>query len=328
MKQYVILSAMLLAVPLVGCGGNNTSALIVTTEQKEEGTVTGSGSYAWGSDVTIKATANTDYEFEGWYVDGEKVASIAEYTLQMPQKNVTYLARFVAKSYLLEIASADSAEGSVWGDFGLYPWGTRVTIVATPRPGYSFQGWYFNDEIIGEATSTYFFDMPKENIKLVAKFSETVKHNLNVTILPEAGAGTVTGQGVYEAGQRVTLKATVDSKYEFKGWYLNKELVSSELSIQVIMGDSDIVYEASYVHKKYTIVFQYPEHEVKSVTINAEQPLTWGKQYRLTVVPETGYRLLYVWLNDELIEHDFRGANFVMPAQNSKIRLFLEGRPS
>lgn len=332
MKQYLILSTMLLTVPLVGCGANNTSTLIVTTEQNEEGTVTGSGSYAWNSDVTIKATPNTNYVFDGWYVDGEKVASTAEYTFKMPQKNVAYLARFIAESYLLEISSEDTSKGTVWGDFGLYPWGTRVTVVATPGPGYNFEGWYVDDERIIEGTSTYFFDMPQTDIKLVAKFTQTVIHSLNIKILPEQDAGTVSGQGVYELGQKVVLNATVDSKYSFQGWYLDKVLVSDELSYEVTMGDKDVVYEACYVRKKYGLTIKYDASKVEKVTISAQPPITWGQKIRVDIKPREDYGYVVI-ISARLNGHSIHtsmystSVEFYMPAQDSELQLNI-GRPS
>ncbi len=44
------------------------------------GTVTGSGEYENGKRVTITATANDGYEFDGWYSNGNKISDKAKYT--------------------------------------------------------------------------------------------------------------------------------------------------------------------------------------------------------------------------------------------------------
>ncbi len=50
-----------------------TRKVIVQADPAEGGTVTGSGTYAIGDTVTFTATANSGYEFEGWYNLGNKL---------------------------------------------------------------------------------------------------------------------------------------------------------------------------------------------------------------------------------------------------------------
>lgn len=47
---------------------------------KGGGTVEGAGTYEDGSNVTIVATPDGDYEFEGWYSNGQKISSSTVYS--------------------------------------------------------------------------------------------------------------------------------------------------------------------------------------------------------------------------------------------------------
>ena len=59
------------------------------------GKVTGSGYCAAGKKVTLKATANKGYVFNGWYEGDALVSRLASYVLTMPSEDVAYEARFV-----------------------------------------------------------------------------------------------------------------------------------------------------------------------------------------------------------------------------------------
>ncbi len=64
------------------------------------GTVTGTGSYSEGSQVTLVATPSQYYVFAGWYDgDGELVSGDASYTFQI-EENVSYRAVFVPKNMI------------------------------------------------------------------------------------------------------------------------------------------------------------------------------------------------------------------------------------
>lgn len=61
--------------------------------------------------------------------------------------------------------------GSVTGS-GKYEEGDNVTLTATPRDGYDFDGWYMNDEL-QSTDSTYSFTVGSKDMTISAKFVET-----------------------------------------------------------------------------------------------------------------------------------------------------------
>ena len=73
---------------------SNVVTITATKNPTEGGTVTGGGEVTKGSQVTLVATPATDYEFDGWYKNGTKVATAASYTFAA-NVSASYEAKFV-----------------------------------------------------------------------------------------------------------------------------------------------------------------------------------------------------------------------------------------
>ena len=75
----------------------NSYNVTVTSSDENKGTVSGSGTYEYNSEVTVAATPNNGYVFNGWYSDSQlknKVSSDAAYTFSMPDSNLSLYAKF------------------------------------------------------------------------------------------------------------------------------------------------------------------------------------------------------------------------------------------
>ena len=120
----------------------------------------------------------------------------------------------------------NQAQGSVSGG-GRKVVGTSVTVVATPKEGYRFAGWYENNALVSNKASYNFTASVARN--LVARFTEfqgvTITANANVT----SDFATVSGGGDYEVGDTVTLKSEKvgSAALTFQGWFNGNQLVSS-----------------------------------------------------------------------------------------------------
>lgn len=78
---------------------NQKYALTVASEDTNKGTVTGSGTFAYGSTVTIKATPKAGYQFTGWTKTAGTIgnASAATTTFTIPASAATVTAHFEPK---------------------------------------------------------------------------------------------------------------------------------------------------------------------------------------------------------------------------------------
>ena len=107
----------------------------LTASAGEGGSVSGGGTFASGTQVSLTATPNSGYSFSGW--SNGSTANPLNVTLN---SNTTITANFevLINSYTLTVLSSEG--GSVTGG-GEYEEGTEVTISATPEEGYEFTGW-------------------------------------------------------------------------------------------------------------------------------------------------------------------------------------------
>ncbi|MCR4897718.1 MAG: DUF6273 domain-containing protein [Acholeplasmatales bacterium] len=75
-----------------------------TSNDTTVGTVTGSGSYKYGAQVTIAATEpKLGYVFTGWYDGTTKVSAENKYTFNMPSNNLSLEARYQKKKYKITL---------------------------------------------------------------------------------------------------------------------------------------------------------------------------------------------------------------------------------
>ena len=149
-------------------------ALITVTVVSENGTVEGAGSYLEGAAVTLKATANSGYKFDGWFVGEEKVSSGAEYTFT-PDADVELIAKFSKKSG--GVGGGGTATRMVYfvvdettTNKVLVDKGNKVAKPEDPtREGFKFEGWFTNSDY----TEAYDFDAAVEtSFNLYAKWTK------------------------------------------------------------------------------------------------------------------------------------------------------------
>lgn len=167
-------------------------------------TVTGSGTYDYGTLVQITATPDEHYHFTAWN-DGNMNAT----RTVMVADNATYTAASAINQYTITVSAGEhgSASGS-----GTYDYGTSVQITATPDTGYEFTQW--NDgntsnprtiTVTGNATYTAAFE---EEVVNVIRYTSTnqatgdwVTNNTNTT---RNTYNSQTGEGVLYLNNGVT----------------------------------------------------------------------------------------------------------------------------
>ncbi|TAH52142.1 MAG: hypothetical protein EYC68_07535 [Chloroflexota bacterium] len=150
------------------------------------GTVTASPSpncnngtqYTSGTEVTLTATANTDYSFSNW--SGDASGSVNQTTVTMNgNKNVT--ANFTPSCYLLNVVILPGGSGEVSAspapncptDPSLYKAGTQVTLTAIASPTSDFTAWFGN--VVSTANPIAFLMSSDKHISanFVPRFNKT-----------------------------------------------------------------------------------------------------------------------------------------------------------
>ncbi len=149
-----------------------------------------------GTSVTLTATANSGYDFVGWYSDSSystQKSTSASYTVTAPAKDttVTYYAKFqiqtfAVKAYAYTDGSNSSTGGTVKvtnGSTGATSsatvnYNTSVTYTATVNSGYDFEGWYTaatGGTLVSSSASYTKTITSSTNITLYARFTTSAQ---------------------------------------------------------------------------------------------------------------------------------------------------------
>jgi predicted ribosomally synthesized peptide with SipW-like signal peptide/uncharacterized repeat protein (TIGR02543 family) len=153
---------------------------------EEGGTVSGSGTYEKGTEITLSATANEGYNFVNWTRNGTEVSTNASFDITVTG-NADYTANFEPiPKYKVTVSTSNggpyypggwyaSGTAIIQGDgiSGTFEEGTQVTITATPGLWSEFAGWYKGSyapgNLVDGAGATYTFTVTEE-VTYVARF--------------------------------------------------------------------------------------------------------------------------------------------------------------
>jgi hypothetical protein len=178
-------------------------------------------SYKTGENAKAKAFPETGWSFENWTENGTVVSTSSTYDFIITG-NRELVAHFAWDSGVtVTTTSSTKIGGTTTGD-GPYADGDDVTVSALPGEGYAFVKWTENDTEVS-ADPNYLFTAA-ENRSLVANFTPYLNIVANAS---PAGAGFVTGGGLFIAGDIANVTANATPGYIFQGWTENSTSVST-----------------------------------------------------------------------------------------------------
>lgn len=193
----------------------------VSANPVDGGSVSGGGTYSYNANVTVVASANTGWDFTGWYENGTMVSGNAAYSFNALE-NRNLEAQFIQQVQIYSIlVVANPADGGIVTGGGSATAGSLVTVTATPNDGWAFSNWSVNGQAVSYNQS-YTFTV-NENITLTANFIQVFA--VTAAVSPE-NAGYITGEGSYTYGSMATLTAHENAGYRFTNWTLNGNVVS------------------------------------------------------------------------------------------------------
>lgn len=240
--------------------GQPPMKLEVTVTPSEAGSVSGTGRYAEGTYVNLRAYVNTGFRFVNWTnANGDELSTSTSFTYVKGASHEKLYANYefdptspsepVEPSsimyYQLQLITTEG--GSVSGG-GLYVANKNITLRANPDSQFDFVGWY--DVATGEELSTsksFAYTTTAKHRVLEARFTfnpnnptEPTEPVLRRTVTATAteGGSINFGSQYLLIGSSVTLVATANSGYDFVGWYLNGELYTILKSFSYTVTDS------------------------------------------------------------------------------------------
>lgn len=211
------------------------------------GTTAGDGTYPQGDTVEVTATPAAGFEFTHWLENGEIVSTEAVYRF-VSNDNRLLLADFQVHYFQIQVEAQPAISAKVSGS-GAYSAHDTVTLSATPANGYAFIGWTYEGETLSNEP-TYRF-IPERDMLITAQ-TEKLTASISAVASPAEG-GTITGDGEYRVGERVTLTAVPNDGYDFLQWVdENQNVISLDnKSISFTAGD-DVRYTAVFGQKVFS----------------------------------------------------------------------------
>jgi hypothetical protein len=171
----------------------------------------GSRIYTMPVSIQLVATPSVGYRFGFWTQSGGSINDTMAMSAQMNATSESlsadgstfYATANFIKTFTLEIGTATGGTASATPAAATYDIGSAVAIVATPAAGYRFDHW------AGDTAGLASITLAETTVTMNGDYTLTpvfVKvWHLNVS---SNGNGSVTGAGIYDQGQRVTVTAT------------------------------------------------------------------------------------------------------------------------
>lgn len=277
--------------------------------------LSGAGKYTAGSAITISQTAQADYQFEYWTLNGVEWATTASFQYTVGDSAAHFVAHYTSttpqtpeEQQVGIIVSADPAEGGTVSGTGVYTSGSYATISATANSnyGWSFDYWNKDGAYYGSA-ATFSYQVGTEPAEFVAHFSYTefdpmtptepiAKYRVYTSAMP-SGAATTSGDGAYNLGSTVNIKATTQSGWQFVHWTLNGHVYSNALSFNYTVGDS-VAYFVAVYERLYAVSVQ-TNPSTGAGTVNGAGSYLAGTVISVSVTQQVPYVFDYWMLNGE-----------------------------
>ena len=244
----------------------DTFAISAVANNAEMGIVAGSGSYIYGSEQDIEATANYGYVFKNWK-DGE---TAAQRTITVT-KNTTYTAIFEKDKFTISVSSSDNTKGTVSTDGGELEYLSEIQLVATPNEHYHFVKWSDGNT---EATRTV---TVTKDLSLSAEFAI----DTFVLSVGETENGTVTGIGEYAYNAEATLTAVPAEHYHFVKW--NDGETTNPRNVTVFENKT---YSAEFAIDMFTVSLS---SNATMGTVQGSDTYAYGETVTISALPNYGY---------------------------------------
>ncbi|MCL2412641.1 MAG: InlB B-repeat-containing protein [Bacteroidales bacterium] len=263
------------------------------------GVVTGGGSsIAHGTDIPITASTTLDYVFVNWteLATGAIVSDIPNFIYSV-EKNVDLVANFMPKDrYFVNLVETPERSGKTTGS-GYYTQGNDVLIMATPAIGYNFVMWTKDGERV--TTNLAYQFTVEENVTFVAHFTP-IRCTVSVSANPLDG-GTVTGDGIYDYGDNITVTAIPNPGWEFTSWTKNGVQVST-VARYTFTTIEDVALVANFTPIIYTIIIivnnsEYGEID-KGDGIIYIGHYSYGQEISVVASPKATYHQFVKWTDE------------------------------
>ena len=273
----------------------NMYMITVSADPAAGGTVSGGGAYLYGNNCTVSAIPNAGYTFTNWTKNGTVVSTDAVYSFNVTQ-DAALVAHFRLEQYSITATVDPAAAGTATGG-GSFNYGQSCTLTATANTGYTFVNWTKNGTVVSTNPSYSFSVTGSGNY--VANFT-TARYRITVLAEPAEG-GTVNGNGTYNYGSIVTLRAVANVGYEFVNWTKDGVVISTN-AIHAVSVREDAEYVANFRINVFEIKAKTDPENTGDIT--GIGFYNYGETCTLSVTPHSGYEFINWTLDGEVVSEN------------------------
>ena len=246
-----------------------------------------------GTELTIEATPATGYELTALTANGRDILSTKRFVVK---EDTEVNAIFTQKTRTYTVTFSKTGEGRVTAtgadDLDAVPYGTELTVVATPAAGYELTALTANGRDI-LATKKL---VVKANTTIEATFT---KKTFAVTLTHE-GEGVLNATGADDLkavpyGTKLTIIATPAEGYELTALLANGLDILQSKSI-VVTEETSI--KAIFRKKTFAVTLTSNEHGTISIVEGVDpKRIPYGTELTITAAPADGYELTALTAN-------------------------------
>ncbi len=272
-------------------------AFAVSLTKVGEGTITATGasnlnSVAYGTELTINATPAEGYELTALTANGTDILASKKVTVK---EAVEVKATFSKKTFTVTLEKVGVGELSTTGTDNLnkVPYGTELTIIATPAEGYELKSIVV-DGVNITATKKVVI---KDNVTVKATFT---KKTFTVTLTKEGeGTITVTGASNLNAvtyGTELTIVATPAAGYELQSLVIDG-VVNITATKKVVVTDN-VTIKATFAKKNFAVsLTKEGEGTITATGASNLNSVAYGTELTINATPAAGYELTALTAN-------------------------------
>ena len=271
-------------------------AFAVTLSKEGEGTLATTGAedlkaVPYGTEVTIVATPATGYELKSIEANGTDITATKKVVVR---EAVAVKATFVKKTFAVELTKMGEGTLAASGaeDLSAVPYGTKLTITATPAEGYELVALVANNVDISDTKSIEV----TESMTIKATFA---KKNFAVTFDKE-GEGTITAAGADDLnavayGTELTIVATPAAGYELQSLVAGGVDITATKKIVV---KDNLTVKATFAKKNFAVsLTKEGEGTITATGATSLDAVAYGTELTINATPAEGYELTALTAN-------------------------------
>lgn len=240
----------------------NANSYTISVTAGTGGSVTGGGTYDYGSEPTIKATPGPGYVFGSWSdgsTEAERVITVTN--------DASYTANFELKQLTLTIHYVYSNGSTAADDYiGRYYYNGSYSVESPSVTGYTPDTATVSG-VMGtsdtEKTVTYRIDTHKVTVNYV---------------YADGSTAAPAGGGSYTYGSKYSIESP-----SIDGYKPDKETVSGT------MGTSDVTEKVVYTAQSYELLIHYVGTDGSTLFKDHKESVVFGKTYSVASPSKTGY---------------------------------------